>query len=1437
VGFEMAANLQPASLWVFPLVNAIVNLNTPPHSQIIHTFQMPANNLETPQSLFIRAFNISVQMTTARWQGHGLSVNYANARVQVVMRYPPVPDLVTNFMHFHNCIEVFDEIVEGMESFDIELFRNADFIDVDLLIQNFTVTQMPAAMRRNQVQRNLLDYRGLQGRQNVLQNLSVARGFRPSDGRARIGGYADFKKKMFHDRNIESFFFFTKAVLKVPSTQDLFCFPMAFFKSQMRILMPGNDTSVWESRDNNNPMMVDTPFDPLDCPALREHGVVTEFYYNGCFQPFNPYKAKAKIHHDGFKECYPETPEDYNLTWYLAARDMHHQVMRHFHLETLDHTDEALMGKYYSEFFQCHIHMYNLVGSGNRYQTYVHPDHIALQRHVHILVDGFHCSAITHVRTFLLKTTGSGKMSPHNLCDICTYTTNDSINAATMTKHIRQCQATNPKCVNHDILNYNSAVSENIRRRKLFSRVVLYSCQTCGTDKVKKCPRDCRDSHIPEKYYELVCNLCEMIVDSVHDHLCYIQKPDLKGAIPDDSLWVYDIEAQQNPIQLTTGKQLTVYEHEVIKVILYRMYGEEKFEFSTKEEFCAFIHTSPLLDDATILAHNGGGYDHQYVLTYAELHSLPHTIIPHAASKHKFLSLEILGATAKPRRFIDSCALIPTTLKKGGPDFGLKVAKGDFPHKFSTRANVTYKGGVPPLFSAEDFYGYNSKRSKEDQDELQKWHEEEREKYCTCPGRCALEVGGICQHSQKPVWDFQLELSKYCHMDVEVLKQMCVRYRQEILTPGKEDDEVFGWNYPGMDPFVYLTQSQIAITGFINGHRNWPMVASAQYSNREGYNPKSNNWLRRLDNNKRDKIMYKGNSIKEFYCMETDSFYPGYGSETNTVYLFYDCDYESCELCYPERVGVRCERRHLTPEEMEGQRVRERNILARKHKVVFLWEHEYDGHMLDGSYSETRVMNDRDFFYGGRTEVFSAYARANEEECIKYYDVCSLYPTVCATKELPLGFPEILYGSDIEPERLEWRHCDRYWGFALVKVVPNRRCVLGLLPSRDPETGRLQFTVEEQVGCWHTEQIYLAQENGYVVTEVIQVYHWDKDLRSDTFMRGYVAYYLRMKQEAEGWIKSGASSEEPGEEERERVIEALYQANGCIAKMRAEKVKKAPAKRAIAKLMLNCLWGKFVQKKQDEYSCTVNGYHQYLQICNHPEVNWRKMRFRHVKDNFFKVTVKKKVGYEMSNNKYNIWIGASVTAHAQVYLHRRMLSIGPERVLYCDTDSVIARVQRNALPVTGNGLGKWVDECPDKEIEAVYCWAPKAYNLVYGDGKNSIKTKGVCMTMENQFAINTTMLQKMLGKVFFANKVDNDEDVRLNNMNIKSNSQYAQLPYATLLTMYNTKVMRPVLTKRKLIRCFEDKTFEDIDRIYLFPLGYCKDDEEETLSKSLYLSK
>ena len=122
--------------------------------------------------------------------------------------------------------------------------------------------------------------------------------------------------------------------------------------------------------------------------------------------------------------------------------------------------------------------------------------------------------------------------------------------------------------------------------------------------------------------------------------------------------------------------------------------------------------------------------------------------------------------------------------------------------------------------------------------------------------------------------------------------------------------------------------------------------------------------------------------------------------------------------------------------------------------------------------------------------------------------------------------------------------------------------------------------------------------------------------------------------------------------------------------MRKDNVQKNDVQRQIAKIYLNCLWGKYAQSSVDSVNENIYGYSQFSKIHFDSTINHSTLRYRHIKGEAYQVTYEKTKENYRNNTNYNIWIAAAVTGHARTRLHRQLIKTGPERILYCDTDSI-----------------------------------------------------------------------------------------------------------------------------------------------------------------------
>ena len=159
--------------------------------------------------------------------------------------------------------------------------------------------------------------------------------------------------------------------------------------------------------------------------------------------------------------------------------------------------------------------------------------------------------------------------------------------------------------------------------------------------------------------------------------------------------------------------------------------------------------------------------------------------------------------------------------------------------------------------------------------------------------------------------------------------------------------------------------------------------------------------------------------------------------------------------------------------------------------------------------------------------------------------------------------------------------------------------------------------------------------------------------------------------------------------------------------------------------------------------------------------------------------------------------------HARTRLHRQMIKIGPERILYCDTDSIIFLYSRLADTLASRGLGNWVDETIDfgSAIKKIYAFAPKTYCLVLENGQYRIKAKGCRMTLPNKNKANPDVLEKILilKCIETAQGFEKQEPLLLDHFTIFSNCLDLTFSYGTMFSRYSTKKLDAVISKRELI--------------------------------------
>ena len=275
----------------------------------------------------------------------------------------------------------------------------------------------------------------------------------------------------------------------------------------------------------------------------------------------------------------------------------------------------------------------------------------------------------------------------------------------------------------------------------------------------------------------------------------------------------------------------------------------------------------------------------------------------------------------------------------------------------------------------------------------------------------------------------------------------------------------------------------------------------------------------------------------------------------------------------------------------------------------------------------------------------------------------------------------------------------------------------------------------------------------------------------------------------------------------------------------------------LAKLYLNALWGKFAQRPSAQGHIYLYSDRQFFQFWHDHRINHEHTSFRIMYPGVYQAYYQYKPQFCQPVGHANVFIAAAVTAGARTVLHQRLLKIQSHhltdrlgvsypRILYCDTDSVIFIWPKQGEELTSVGLGHWTDEYPDATIQSFFALAPKVYALLFDQGKQSTKAKGVQLTLANQSKLSleaiTPLLEECARKVETEGAVHSLQTeptkIQLYNFNIYSNSTSKINGYATMFSRYNYKDMRIIITKRK-IHGQEDFEVGQSSMLYTVPLG------------------
>ncbi|CAJ0581155.1 unnamed protein product, partial [Mesorhabditis spiculigera] len=399
---------------------------------------------------------------------------------------------------------------------------------------------------------------------------------------------------------------------------------------------------------------------------------------------------------------------------------------------------------------------------------------------------------------------------------------------------------------------------------------------------------------------------------------------------------------------------------------------------------------------------------------------------------------------------------------------------------------------------------------------------------------------------------------------------------------------------------------------------------------------------------------------------------------------------------------------------------------TRKSKIWKLREKDMDVDTFFLTCDFSEPLSPREWFYGGRVEVFRTRAIADKRTVLEYFDYCSLYPYVNKYSAYPIGPPQTVDPGEIMLPILPGELIPLK-GAMRCKVLPPVDLHVPVLPYRS-KRGALVFglcrTCMEEIyadkcphnnheraiiGAWATVELQKALEKGYTIVEIYQAVSWDKWSRWERHVdgtitqgpfSGYIDRMLKLKTEASGypgWVFEAETTDKV-ESNKELYVENYFENEGI--RLEHSAIRRNPELRQVAKLLANSLWGKTGQRTNMPKSEFISDPSKLWRMLDNPGleildlelVNPMLMHLKYVE---IVEACKRVLPYVA------VHYAALTTAYARLRLYEALERVNSEDLIYTDTDSIVIKRHVNATdtkhplaPLIGDFLGQLVNEIP-----------------------------------------------------------------------------------------------------------------------------------------------
>jgi hypothetical protein len=995
----------------------------------------------------------------------------------------------------------------------------------------------------------------------------------------------------------------------------------------------------------------------------------------------------------------------------------------------------------------------NVLGDVSSFYKYLTKGDVLYEEQIYLFSNNNHYDVINSLPSFFsaknyctkCESAFNTDLVDHPCYEICKICTKKDCKKTAFIK----CDWCKTVCQNQNCLTHHEIKCQNQKR-----------CIECGRNEKK--------NHICNGRY---CINCKIFVDI--EHKCYIltheeklanskksQQKEWKGYIFFD--YECMIENRHIPNLIIAKKNcqkcIKIWKSGIRSSDCNSDCGNKRF--GDNISFCEWLFEQT---DYIAMAHNLS-YDGFFVMQYIIENLLPDELkkINVLINGGKLLSIQFRNI-----KIIDSYNFIPLALSKCPKTFGLhELKKGYFPYLFNTIDNQEMKD-IP--YPDQQFYGvdYMSISNRED---FLIWYETTKDK----------------------LFDLQKELEEYCISDVDILSKSVLTYRDIFLEVTKS---ALIENDTGIDPF----QSCLTIASVCNlvFRRNFMKPKTIAIIPEYGLNMGMNHshkqllWLKYVSINNNINIQHCKNGgehkIGKYYL-------DGYDANTNTGYEFHGCLFHGCPKCFKPSTFNTIKQE--TMRSIFSQHTNRINYLKLfLSNLEEIWECEWDSwvksnnHLKDFIKNEKEIrpdLNPRDALFGGRTNASVLYYKVKNDEKIKYVDFTSVYPSVMKINSFPIGFPRVITEN--------FEDLDKYFGLINCKLLPPKALLFPVLPSRVEnkllfvlckKCGELKLKkcehndVERCIeGTWVTEEVKEAINQGYKMIKIFSIWHYDEketydpDLKQGGLFTGYINKFLKMKTEA-----SGFPSHVTTEEEKRSYVTNYYFHEGV--QLDLNNIKPNSGMKAISKLFLNSLWGRFGLNSNKTQQKLITEISDLYDLFLDDQYVVQDLNF--LNENVCQAFYTKNDEMHSGSVDTNVVIAAFVTCYARLKLLNLLTKLG-ERVLYFDTDSVIyVSIPGEWDPEIGDYLGELTNELADGDfiVEGVFP-GPKNYAFVTNEKETVCKVKGFSLNYKASMKVNFESMKEMI-----LSEIENDNfEITVDQSVIKRNRKNWEICSAVVSKVY-----------------------------------------------------